>query len=116
MKKFAVLYTAPQSVPDQISQSTPEEVQEAIKAWMEWEERVGTGIVDSGNPFGEGKEITATGTSSVGNTNRASGYGIIQAEDMAGAQALLDGHPHLLSSGSGIQVYEFVDLPSNGAP
>ncbi|WP_255467125.1 hypothetical protein [Pseudarthrobacter sp. NamB4] len=39
------------------------------------------------------------------------GYSIIHADDFAGAQALLDGHPHLMMPGASIQVYESLDLP-----
>ncbi|MGM9471269.1 hypothetical protein ACS5PJ_04630 [Pseudarthrobacter sp. YS3] len=111
MKKFAVLYVAPQSAQEQMAQSTPEAAQEGMKAWMQWADRAGSGLVDMGNPLGEGKEITATGVSDVSSTNHIGGYGIIQAEDLAGAQALLDGHPHLMMPGASIQVYEFLDMP-----
>lgn len=111
MKKFAVLYVAPHSAQEQMSQSTPEAAQEGMKAWTEWANHAGTGIVDMGNPLGEGKEITATDVSEVDGSSHIAGYGIIQAEDMAGAQALLEGHPHLMMPGASIQVYEFLDLP-----
>lgn len=111
MKKFAVLYLAPQSAQAQMAQSTPEAAQEGMKAWTEWADRAGSGIVDMGSPLGEGREITATGTSAPNSTGHIGGYGIIQAEDLDGAQALLDGHPHLMMPGASIQVYEFLDLP-----
>lgn len=112
MKKFAVLYIAPHSAQEQMSQSTPEAAQEGMKAWIEWADRAGGGLVDMGNPLGEGQQITATGVSEVSNTSHIAGYAILQAEDMAGAQSLLDGHPHLMMPGAGIQVYEFLDLPA----
>jgi hypothetical protein len=109
MKKFFVLYIAAQSAQAQMAESSPEAAQEGMKAWMGWAERAGDGIVDMGNPLGAGKEITATGTSD--SSNGVAGYGILQAEDLAGAQALLDGHPHLMMPGARIQVYESLDLP-----
>jgi Ni/Co efflux regulator RcnB len=109
MKKFVVLYIAAQSAQAQMAESSPEAAQEGMKAWMEWAERAGDGIVDMGNPLGAGKEITATGTSDI--STGVAGYGILQAEDLAGAQALLDGHPHLMMPGASIQVYESLDLP-----
>ncbi len=111
MKKFAVLYVAPQSAQAQMAQSSPEAAQEGMKAWMEWADRAGSGIVDMGSPLGQGKEITATGASDVSSSNHIGGYGILQADDLAGAQALLEGHPHLMMPGASIQVYEFLDLP-----
>jgi len=109
MKKFVVLYIAAQSAQAQMAESSPEAAQEGMKAWMGWAERAGDGIVDMGNPLGAGKEITATGTSD--SSNGVAGYGILQAEDLAEAQALLDGHPHLMMPGASIQVYESLDLP-----
>ena len=109
MKKFIVLYIAPQSAQAQMAESSPEAAQEGMKAWMAWAERAGEGIVDLGTPLGEGKEITATGSSET-NTGMG-GYTILQAEDLTGAQTLLDGHPHLMMPGASIQVYETLDLP-----
>jgi Ni/Co efflux regulator RcnB len=109
MKKFIVLYIAAQSAQAQMTESSPEAAQEGMKAWMQWAERTGHGIVDMGNPLGAGKEITATGTSDT--STGVAGYGILQAEDLAGAQSLLDGHPHLMMPGARIQVYESLDLP-----
>ena len=109
MKKFVALYIAPQSAQAQMAESTPEAAQEGMKAWMGWAERAGDGIVDLGTPLGTGKEINATGSSET-NTG-VGGYTILQAEDLAGAEALLDGHPHLMMPGASIQVYETLDLP-----
>jgi hypothetical protein len=109
MKKFIVLYLGPKAAQEQMQESSPEAAQEGMKAWMEWAQRAGDGIVDMGNPLGAGKEITATGTSD--SSTGVAGYGILQADDLAGAQALLDGHPHLMMPGASIQVYESLDLP-----
>jgi hypothetical protein len=109
MKKFVVLYIAPQSAQEQMQESTPEAAQEGMKAWMEWAGRAGDGLVDMGNPLGTGREITATGTAEA--TTGVAGYAIVQAEDLTGAEALFDGHPHLMMPGASIQVYESLDLP-----
>lgn len=109
MKKFVVLYFAAQSAQEQMAESSPEAAQEGMKAWMEWAGRVGDAMVDMGTPLGAGKEITATGTAEA--SAGVAGYSIIQADDLAGAQALLDRHPHLMMPGASIQVYESLDLP-----
>lgn len=109
MKKFVVLYFAQQSAQAQMAESSPEAAQEGMKAWMEWAGRAGDGIVDMGSPLGAGAEITAAGAAEA--RTGVAGYGIIQADDLAGAQALLDGHPHLMMPGASIQVYETLDLP-----
>lgn len=92
-----------------MADSTPEAAQEGMKACKTWAERAGEGIVDLGTPPGTGKEINATGLSEI-NTG-VGGYTILQADDLAGAEALLDGHPHLMMPGAGIQVYESLDVP-----
>ncbi|MFJ5695249.1 hypothetical protein ACIP9X_15555 [Arthrobacter sp. NPDC093125] len=109
MKKFVVLYNAPQSAQAQMAESSPEAAQEGMKAWMEWAQRAGDGIVDMGNPLGTGKEVSATGTADT--SSHVAGYGILQAEDMDGALALLDRHPHLMMPDASIQVYEALDIP-----
>ncbi|MCU1517990.1 MAG: hypothetical protein JWQ75_2711 [Pseudarthrobacter sp.] len=111
MKKFIVLYVAQQSAQAQMAESTPEAAQEGMKAWMQWADGAGDGLVDLGSPLGDGVEVTATGTSETSSTSHIGGYGIIQAEDLDGAKALLDGHPHLMMPGASIQVYEFLEIP-----
>jgi hypothetical protein len=109
MKKFVVLYIAEQSAQAQMDQSSPEAAAEGMKAWMDWAGRAGEGIVDLGTPLGTGKEVTATGSSEA--KTGVAGYTVLQAEDLAGAEALLDGHPHLMMPGASIQVYEALDVP-----
>lgn len=89
MKNVVVLYIAPQSAQAQMAESSPEAAQEGMKAWMAWAERAGDGIVNLGAPLGAGNEITATGSSDT-NTGMG-GYTILQAEDLAGAESLLEG-------------------------
>src|SRR5215217_1612190 len=107
MKKFAVLYCGPKAAQQQMLESTPEAAQEGMKAWTEWAERAGEGILDMGNPLGAGREITSTGTTET--ATEIGGYAIVQAEDLEGAQALFEGHPHLMMPGASIQVYESLD-------
>lgn len=109
MKKFLVLYIAPQSAQAQMAESSPEAAQEGMKAWMEWAQRAGDGIVDMGNPLADGREVTASGTAET--KSHVAGYATIQAEDLDGAQSLLDGHPHLMMPNASIQVYESLDVP-----
>jgi hypothetical protein len=109
MKQFVVLYLAAQSAQAQMAESTPEAADEGMKAWTEWAGRVGDGILDMGKPLGAGREVTATGTSDT--TTGVAGYAILQAEDLAGAESLLEGHPHLMMPGASIQVYEALDIP-----
>lgn len=80
-----------------------------MNAWRQWAERAGDGLVDMGNPRADGREVTASGTADA--SSHVGGYAILQAEDLDGAQSLLDGHPHLMMPNASIQVYETLDVP-----
>ncbi|MBT2593856.1 hypothetical protein [Arthrobacter sp. ISL-72] len=109
MKKFVVLYVATRSAQELMAESTPEAAQEGMKAWTQWADKAGDGIVDVGTPLGAGKEVTASATSD--SATNVGGYSVLQADDMDGALALLDGHPHLMLPGASVQVYEALDIP-----
>lgn len=109
MKKFVVLYIATQSAQELMAESSPEAAQEGMKAWMQWADNTGDGLVDLGTPLDAGKEVTSTGVSDA--ENNVGGYSVLQAEDMDGALALLEGHPHLMLPGASIRVFEALDIP-----
>ena len=111
MKKFIVIYHAPGEAMDKMKDATPEEMQEGMKPWMDWAAKCGDGLVDMGTPLAGGQKVTSEGTSS--SDKQVVGYSILQAEDMAGAVAMLEGHPHLAwTAGCEIEVHESMPLPS----
>ena len=111
MKKFMVIYHAPASAQEKIAESTPEQMQEGMKPWMEWAEKCGDGLVDMGSPLGNGQKITTSGSEP--SSHSVAGYSILQAEDMEGAKAMLMEHPHLKwTEGCEIEVHEMMPLPS----
>jgi hypothetical protein len=86
MKKFVFLYMGQA----QIEAPTAE----GMKAWGDWFASVGEHLVDSGNPFGTGREVSSGGATDL--TNDAApvtGYSIVTAADLDAAQKLLDGCP-----------------------
>ena len=110
MKKFVVIYHAPTSVMEQMANATPEQMQEGMKPWMEWKARCGEGLVDLGAPIVGGQKLSKSGNST--SDQSVVGYSILQAENIEGAKALLEGHPHLeWASGCEIKVYETMQLP-----
>ena len=109
MKKFVVLYIATQSAQELMAESSPEAAQEGMKAWMQWADKAGDGLVDLGMPLGAGKEVTSAGVSDT--ESIVGGYSVLQAEGMDGALALLEGHPHLMLPGASIRAYEALDMP-----
>ena len=110
MKKFVVIYHAPMSAVEAMASASPAEMEEGMKPWMDWAARSGDGLVDLGTPLAGGQKLSKTGSSS--SERSVTGYSILQADDMDGAKALLQGHPHLeWAAGCEIEVHESMPLP-----
>ena len=110
MKNFVVIYHAPASFMEQAQNATPEEMQKGMKAWMEWAAKCGDALVDFGAPLAGGQKLSTSGSSP--SDKDVAGYSILQAEDMDGAKALLQGHPHLeWTAGCEIEVHEAMPPP-----
>lgn len=96
MKKFIFLYYGFQAI-------TPE----LREAWGKWFASISRNIVDSGNPFGAGREITHTGTTTLPqDLNSITGYTIIKANNLAEAEEIARGCPMI----TGIRVYEAMSM------
>ena len=110
MTKFIVVYHAPASALEQMADATPEQMQEGMKPWMEWAAKCGEGLVDLGTPLAGGQKLSKSGSST--SEKSVVGYSILQAENMEGAKALLQGHPHLeWAAGCEIDVHESMPVP-----
>lgn len=110
MKKYIVLYYAPASAVEQMAKVSPEEMKKGMEPWMQWKEKIGSGMVDMGTPLGNAQKITKSGASS--NKSNVIGYSILQADNMEGAVEMLKSHPHLLwTEGCEIEVHESMPLP-----
>ena len=94
MKKFIVTYLAPTDATWKTRESSPEEMEEGMKAWMAWAERCGSSLVDMGSPLGNGLTLKPGGDSTSSESNII-GYSVLQADSLDEAQSLLQGHPHL---------------------
>ncbi|OGO26447.1 MAG: hypothetical protein A2W33_10645 [Chloroflexi bacterium RBG_16_52_11] len=96
MKKFVFLY---------YGYETP--TQEIKDAWSKWFASIGDRIVDSGSPFGPGREITHTGTKELSHDMGAvTGYSIVNADNIDDAEKLLKGCPIITSA----RVYEAMSM------
>lgn len=96
MKKFVLLHYGFVSPTEEIG-----------KAWMKWFKEIGPHIVDSGNPFGYGREITKNGKMKELKVKEEgleaiTGYTIINAENWTKAEKLAKTCPSI----SGIRIYE----------
>jgi hypothetical protein len=76
---------------------------EVMGAWQSWFAAVGDRFVDSGNPLGNGLEVTKSGSRELSpDTGAATGYCIIAADSREDAERLLEGCPIITSA----QLYE----------
>jgi len=110
MTRYIVLYCAPLSVAERFAQVPPEEASKGVKQWVDWAERIGTGLVDPGRPLGNAMRLTASGTAQT--DSEIIGMSILQAESMDGALEMVQDHHHLhWAEGCEIVVLEEMPIP-----
>ena len=87
--------------------ASPAEQARVMKQWTTWFTKLGSAIVDPGNPFsGKVNKIKPDGSVASGPVGaRASGYSIIEAPSLAAATRLAKGCP-VIKSGAQVAVYE----------
>src|SRR5579859_7546105 len=78
MKKFLVLYRAPNTSFEQMMKAPPEQQKAGMDAWMAWSKKAGKQLVDMGAPLGKNLRVTKSGPSPA--SNDLGGYSIMQAE------------------------------------
>jgi hypothetical protein len=110
MTKFLVLYQSTVPASEQMKNATPEQAKAGMDAWMSWAGRVGSGIVDMGSPVAAAAKLTGSAQLAVGNSE-VGGYSILQAESKDALLDLLKNHPHFMSPGASIEVFEFLPMP-----
>jgi hypothetical protein len=109
MKKFMVLYRAPQASFDQMMKATPEQQKAGMDAWMAWGNKAKASIVDMGAPLGKTLKVTPAGASP--SRNDIGGYSILQGESKEAVAATLKGHPHFTTPDGFIEVVDIVEVP-----
>jgi len=105
--KFLYLYRGPATP---MSDFTPEQSEQQMRAWGEWMGKVGSALVEGGSPFGARLAVADDGTTPA--PSDQNGYSIVLAESLDAARALTDGHP-FLSEGKGrfsIEIFELVPM------
>lgn len=112
MSKFIVIYhaRAPYMQMMQEKGASQEDMQREMQAWMEWAGKCGEGLAEMGGPMVANLKLTSGGPSS--SDRNVVGYSILEADNMAAAQALLEGHPHFrIDSSCEIEVHEVMNMP-----
>src|SRR5688572_21055303 len=98
MKKFVFLYYGAWS-------ETP--TQEMKDAWSSWFASFGDKMVDGGNPFGAGREITHAGSKELPlGAESVTGYTIVNADSLDEAEEIAKSCPII----TGIRVYEAMSM------
>jgi hypothetical protein len=103
MMKYLVLYRSKLTAADQLAQSSPEEAQAGMQAWMDWAAKAGDAIIDLGSPTSVVEAGGDTG-------DPVGGYSILQAESHDELQKVLEGHPHTATGGT-IETLELLAVP-----
>ena len=103
MTKYLVLYRSKMTAAEQMSQSTPEQAQAGMEAWMSWAERAGDAVVDLGAPLAVAEPGGDSG-------DPIGGYSILQADSHEALTEVLSSHPHLGMGGT-IETLEVLSMP-----
>jgi hypothetical protein len=83
-----------------------EEQSKVMAAWGQWMQKLGSALIDGGNPVGKTSSIDKTGkVTSGGGANPVSGYSVIKASDLDTAVRLAKDCP-VLQGGASIEVCE----------
>lgn len=116
MSRYVVLYLAPQSVAHRFAQATPEEAQQGLQHWIDWQQKLGPHLLDPGRPLGNAQRVSTSGVSP--SASQVIGMSIIQAESMENALELVKGHHHLSwADECSIEVLEEMPIPElDGQP
>jgi hypothetical protein len=104
MSKFMLVYRAPASVLEQMTNSTPEQREASGEAWRAWATRMKYAIADLGAPLAH----TAHVGSGAAGTDGVCGYSILEAGSADEVETIIDGHPHLQTPGGSIEVLELI--------
>ncbi len=111
MTKFLVLYMANSAEFERMMKnSTPEQRQKGMEAWMKWMGDHKASLVDGGAPLGKTKRVDSKGASDT--KNDVCGYSIVQADTADGATKLFGkDHPHLQMPGGWVEIIEVRQIP-----
>jgi hypothetical protein len=101
--KYLVLYRSTMTAGEQMAQSTPEQAQAGMDAWMAWAGQAGDAIVDLGTPLAV---VDPGGDSG----DPVGGYSIMQADSHEALAKVLQGHPHKATGGT-IETLECLQMP-----
>ena len=104
MAKFLYVYHGSGKMPTEEA-----ERQAAMDAWTHWYGKLGSAVVDGGNPVGKSTTVQSGSVANNGGANPASGYSIVEASGIDDAVAKAKGCPILMVGGS-VEVAELLPM------
>ena len=110
MGTFILLYRGAATPPDQMTEELRSEV---MGQWGVWLEKNGSGIVDTGAPFGARSAVGGDGAEQ--QPSNLNGYTVVEASDLEAAKGFCDGHPFLHGAGADFAV-DIFELASADMP
>lgn len=108
MPKFLVLYVSEKPAEQQINAS-PEEIKKGMEPWNAWFKRLGSAIIDQGNPTGKPFALNKKGVTKA-HADKVTGYTIIEAKDMPQAKTMIIDNPHLDQPKSSVEILEIMPM------
>lgn len=87
---------------------TESEREAAMAAWGGWFQKLGSAVVEAGNPVGASTSVTASGAGGAA-ASGLTGYSVISAESLEAAAALTQDCP-VLANGGKVDVYETIPV------
>jgi hypothetical protein len=89
---------------------TKEAQAKVMAAWGHWFGSMGKALIDGGNPVGKSWTVRSNGTvAKDGGANPASGYSLIEAQNLDDALAKAKGCP-LLAAGGSVEIAQAMDM------
>ena len=92
MKKFIALYYNTSGAHQPQPELTPEQKEQMMAPWGAWAQKCGAQLIDMGSPFAPAS-ASKDGAAWSASKNFVTGYSIVEAVDLAAAEALFHGHP-----------------------
>ena len=110
MRRFLILFNAPEPMSEFMLRSTPEERKAGLEAWIKWKAEA-----DQTISFEFGAVIQAVQRIEqkdlIGSTNTATNYAFADAETKDDVINALQSHPHLKRTSASIDVLEELSMP-----
>jgi hypothetical protein len=80
----------------------------AMAAWGQWFGKLGSAVVEGGNPFGPSK-VVGGGNATDGASSNLTGFSILKADSLDAAAALAKDCP-VVANGGTVEVYETIKM------